>query len=193
MGLNIEKQTGDFLPWVKFNGKSGRWSAKIDGMEQEVTNPTFVADFANIKTGWIKFGAPGIAPTWVEHPSLTQKAPRPDTDSKEGFRVNLFSKASFGGVVNMMSNSMHLTNAISEMYDLYEKDLANNAGKLPVIKCVGVDAMKDKMGTNYKPRFELVKWVDRPSELDSGSDPKPAPAAAPSPAVTQASNNVSEF
>jgi hypothetical protein len=190
MGLNIEKQTGSFLPWVKFNGKSGRWSAKIDGVEQEVNNPTFVADFANIKTGWLKFGAPGIAPEWVEHVSLTSKVARPSPDHKEGFRVNLFSKASFGGVVNMMANSMHLTAAIAEMYDEYEAGLAANKGKLPVIKCTGVDAMKDKMGTNYKPKFKLEKWIDRPVEFDE-TETESKPAAAPVKAAPV--ENVSEF
>lgn len=167
MGLGIEKQTGDFRPFVKFNGKSGRWSAKIDGTEQEVNNPTFVADFANIKTGWLKFGAPGMPPEWVEHHSLTNKVPRPSADHKEGFRVDLFSKASFGGVVNMMANSMHLTAAIGAMYDEYEAGIKANEGKLPVIKCTGVEAMKDKMGTNYKPKFVLEKWVARPAEFDA--------------------------
>jgi hypothetical protein len=25
--------------------------------------------------------------------------------------------------------------------------------------------MKDKYGTNYRPKFELTKWVDRPAEF----------------------------
>lgn len=195
MGLNIEKQTGDFLPWVKFDAKSGKWKAKIDGVEQEIANPTFVADFSSIRTGWIEFGGVGMPPTFVQHPSLTVKAPRPSEKAKEGFKLKLFSKASFGGVGEMTANSMHLINAISEMYDLYEKDAANNVGKLPVIKCNGTETMKDKLGTNYKPRFELVKWVDRPVELDSGSAPKPAPVATASPSQPAAaqSNNISEF
>ena len=191
MGLGIEKSTGDFLPWVKFNGKSGRWSAKIDGAEQEVSNPTFIADFANIKTGWLKFGAPGIAPEWIEHPSLTVKSPRPSQDHKEGFRVNLFSKSYFGGVVNMMANSMHITAAIGEIYDQYEAGVASNANKLPVIKCTGVETMKDKMGTNYKPRFTLEKWVDRPADFDTAGQQTVA-TVAPAKAAP-VSNVVSEF
>lgn len=191
MGLGIEKQAGDFLPWVKFNGKSGRWSAKIEGAEQEIGNPTFVADFANIQTGWIEFGAPGMPPVWTPHASLTNKAPRPNEKSKEGFKVKLFSKSSFGGVVEMMSNSMHLTSAISEMYDKYEAEVANNPGKLPVIKCVGIETMKDKMGTNYKPKFSLEKFVDRPVELDAVA--APVQQAKPAPAPQAVANNVSEF
>jgi hypothetical protein len=29
--------------------------------------------------------------------------------------------------------------------------------------------MKDKYGTNYKPKLEIVKWVDRPAELPDES------------------------
>jgi hypothetical protein len=29
--------------------------------------------------------------------------------------------------------------------------------------------MKDKYGTNYRPRLELVKWADRPAELPDAS------------------------
>ena len=191
MGLGIEKQAGDFLPWVKFNGKSGRWSTKIDGIEQEIGNPTFIADFDNIQTGWIEFGAPGMPPVWTPHASLTNKTPRPNEKSKEGFKVKLLSKSYFGGVVEMMSNSMHLTSAISEMYDKYESELPSNPGKLPVIKCVGIETMKDKMGTNYKPKFALEKWVDRPVELGVGSEH--VQQAKPAPAPQAVANNVSEF
>ncbi len=195
MGLGIEKSSGDFVPFVKFNGKSGRWSAKIDGAETEIGNPTFVADFENIKTGWIEFGAVGMPPKWTQHPSLTNKLPRPSDTAKEGFRMNLYSKSAFAGstgtgVVEMMSNSMHLVNAISALYDAYEQGVKSNPGMLPVVKCVGIETMKDKMGTNYKPKFEIDKFVARPAELQGGVQQAAQPAARP---VQQAVNTVSEF
>lgn len=48
MGLNIVSQGGDFDPYVKYNAKAGRWYCKDGEGEKEVTNPVFVADFANI-------------------------------------------------------------------------------------------------------------------------------------------------
>lgn len=176
MGLNISTGGGDFTPWVKYNGKAGRWYTKGENGEVEIANPTFIADFDNIKTGWVEFGGAGQPPTWTPHKSLTEKVARPGDKAKEGFKVKLFSKASFGGVVEMMSNSMHLTNSIAEIYDQYETGRTSNAGKLPVIKCTGTTPMKDKLGTNYKPNFSIEKWVDRPAEFDAQETVKTAHA-----------------
>jgi hypothetical protein len=40
---------------------------------------------------------------------------------------------------------------------------------MPVIACTGSEPMKDRHGTNYKPKLEIVKWVDRPAELPDKS------------------------
>lgn len=205
MGLNIASQGGDFDPYCKYNAKSGRWFAKQGEQEVEISNPTFVADFANIKTGWFYFKA-GQAPEKVFDPSLSEAAPKPqrtyvDDNGKtrdcfsRGFEMRLFSKASFGGegVVVISGSSMHLNNAISELYEQYEKEAGSHAGELPVVQCTGAAPMKDKFGTNYKPTFVITKWAKRPAELDGasgGNDTAPTPqpkAAAP---VAQ---TVSEF
>jgi hypothetical protein len=192
MGLNIVSQGGDFDPWVKFNGKAGRWYIKgADGAEQEIANPTFVADFANIKTGWINFVA-GMAPDRVWDKSITEPTAKPSEAHKRGFSLRLFSKASFGGVCELSSSSMHLCNAISELYDQFEKEIGAHKGELPVVQCTGATPQKDKMGTNYKPTFAILKWVPRPAELDGAAgdtDTAPAPKAA----APVAQKTVSEF
>ncbi len=168
MPLNISQGGGDYLPYVKFNSKAGRWYVKKDDKETEVTNPVFVADFANIKTGWY-FYAEGQAPNIVLDASLTDPAPKPTDKHKRGFTIHLFSQKQFGGVVELNGASMHLCNSIAEVYGEYEKDSPANAGKLPVVSCTGTLPMKDKMGTNYKPVFKIEKWVDRPSEFDDAA------------------------
>ena len=40
-----------------------------------------------------------------------------------------------------------------------------NPGKLPVIRCDGVEPMKDKHGTNYRPKLVIAQWVERPNDL----------------------------
>ena len=60
-------------------------------------------------------------------------------------------------------------NAIREVYQAYEEQRESHPGQLPVIACTGSEAMKDKYGTNYKPKLEIVKWVDRPAELPDES------------------------
>jgi len=183
MGLNIAQSSGDFLPYVKYNGKAGRWYVKKDDAEVEVTNPVFVADFDNIKTGWFMF-MEGQAPSITLDPDLQNPAPKPSDKHKRGFAVQLFSKNQFGGVVELNGASMHLSNAINELYEQYEKD--RKPGQLPVVACTGTTPMKDKMGTNYRPIFKIEKWVDRPAEFDAETQSStPAPQAATTSSVSE--------
>jgi len=188
MGLNISNGSGeDFRDWVKYNAKAGRWYIKKDGNEVEIQNPTFVADFDNIKTGWMHFEA-GMAPSVVLDPDLSTPAAKPTDKHKRGFEVDLFSEKAFGGVVVFSSTSAIVGAAINEVYEQYEKDKAANVNALPVVKCTGVPPEVGKHGTNYKPTLSLVKWVPRPSDFDApDGDAKPAPQAA------QAQSSVSEF
>ena len=39
----------------------------------------------------------------------------------------------------------------------------------PVVACTGSEAMKDRYGTNYRPTFQIVQWVERPKELPNQS------------------------
>ena len=197
--LNIVNQnSGDFDPYVKYNANSGRWTMKDDsGAEVEIDKPTFVADFDNIKTGWLYFRE-GAAPERVFDADLRTPATKPDktyVDDKgktrdcfnRGFQIRLFSGDAFGGVVELSSSSMHMCNAINELYEAYDNDKQD--GKLPVVSYTGYTPMKDKFGTNYKPNFEIVKWVDRPEAFDAA----PAQAeAAPEPAAV-ANTGASEF
>lgn len=189
--LNITKQAGDFDKYVKFNGKSGRWYMKNEaGDEVEITPTSFIADLENIKTGWMFFAA-GTAPDKVFDASLSQPAPKPSENHKRGFSVRLFSKATFGGVVELSGTSMHLCNAVNDLYTAFEADKAANAGKIPVVKYSGTTAQKDKHGTNYKPNFVIEKWVDRPAELSA--TPAPAAATPPQAAPVVTASTASEF
>jgi hypothetical protein len=60
-------------------------------------------------------------------------------------------------------------NAIRELYQAFEEQRGSHPGQLPVIACTGSEPMKDKYGTNYKPKLEIAKWVDRPMELPDES------------------------
>jgi hypothetical protein len=181
--LNIvSKSEGNYDPYVKYNAKAGRWYVKGDNGEVEVQNPVFVPDFANIKTGWLYF-AEGQAPSKVFDAQVGLAAEKPSPNHKRGFQLRLFSKNSFGGVVELASSSMHLCASIQELYEAYDAAAESKAGKLPVVKFTGSTPMKDKMGTNYKPNFVIEKWVDRPVELATDSNVvqlnTPTPAAQP--------------
>ena len=206
MGLDIGNAGGDFKPWVKYNAKAGRWYIKGENGDVEVANPEFVADFENIQTGWFYFSA-GNAPERVMDVSLSQKAPKPDRTYvdkagntkdcfKRGFALDVFSNHHFGGVVELSSTSAALSVPISYLYDQYEAAPESKQGLLPVVKFVQANPVTGKHGTNYEPVFQLVKWVNRPDELQTDLSPavetsvQPAPQPAPAPV---AASGGSEF
>jgi hypothetical protein len=205
MALNIGG-SGTIRPYAKYNAKADKWFVRApEGGDKEIPRPTFLIDLKNISTGWFRF-LEGQAPERRIDPSLAQPAPSPGDGFKRGFVVMAFSQKFFGGAVEFGGASIHLANAIRDIYAKYEEEVGKdeNRGKVPVITCVGSEAMKDRFGTNYRPKFELVKFADRPAELpdtspvneadvwkgnapaqaqSSGashvSPPQPKPAAAP--------------
>ncbi|HZT24128.1 MAG TPA: hypothetical protein VFA57_00375 [Pseudolabrys sp.] len=197
--------SGTIKPYVKYNAKSDKWFVRgADGGDQEIPRPTFLLDLKNIRTGWFLFRE-GQAPDRVIDPTLDRIAQQPDPAYKRGFVVMAFSQKFFGGAVEFSSASIHLSNAIRDLYAAFEEQSgkAENRGKVPVVACTGSDAMKDKFGTNYRPRLEIVKWADRPAELPDASPvdeseigrtgaPAPSPQAAahvPPPAAKAAASD----
>ena len=184
MSLNIGG-TGNGKPYCKYNAKADKWFVRgPDSEDVEIQRPTFVVDFDNIATGWLLFRE-GQAPERVMDASIDKAAPLPGEGFKRGFVVMAFSPKFFGGAAEFASASIHLSNAIKDVYAQYEVDKAANPGKLPVISCTGSQAMKDRYGTNYRPTFAIVKWIDRPAELPSVS-PVAAADVWQGPPATQA-------
>lgn len=208
MALNIGA-SGVIRPYVKYNAKSDKWFIRAEGGgDLEIARPTFLLDLANIRTGWLRFQE-GQAPERLIDPALDKVAPTPGEGFKRGFVVMAFSPKFFGGAVEMASASIHVSNAIRDVYAVFEEQSGRteNRGKVPVIACTGADAMKDKYGTNYRPKLELTKWVDRPAEFPDASAveetevwkgnaaaaSKPAPAShVPPPAAKPAPQPVYE-
>lgn len=176
MSLYTPPSSGDFVPYVKYNAKAGRWYVKKDGAEVEVEKPVFVADFANIKKAWMFF-MEGQAPNIEYFPTLEGNLEQPSTDHKLGLSVQLFSKEAFGGVVKLESSSSNTCSALSDLYEIYSTSKESEAGKLPVVKVTGTEAVKGAFGTNFKPTFEIEKWVDRPAEFDAEAQPAPVAKA----------------
>lgn len=184
--MNNPAQGGDFDPYLKFNGKAGRFYSKNSvGEEFEVPLDSFTVlfDIANIKTGWMLFAA-GIAPVKHFDPSLVEAAPNPGEGFKRGFELKVFSSKNLGGVREFASTAGVVIEAMNSLYDAATAAPEYEAGKLPVIKCTGVTPVTGRHGTNYRPEFVIAAWADRPVELP-GPGAKPAPAAkTPPPAAT---------
>lgn len=163
--------------FVKFNSKAGRWFVKKDGVEAEIANPVFVADFANAKKAWMHFQE-GQAPNVVYFPDLKAQVAQPTPNHKLGVSLPLFSNSLFGGVVKLESNSINTCKALGGLFEQYEKSPESKDGKLPVVKVTGANPIKGNYGTNYEPVFAIEKWIDRPAELDATPAPQSAPAQA---------------
>ena len=129
MPLNIGA-SGSIKPYVKYNSKADKWFARGDEGDIEIGRPTFVADFANIATGWLRFRE-GQAPERVIDPSLERVAPSPGEGFKRGFVLMVYSQKFFGGAVELASASIHMGNAIRELYQAYEEQRGSHPGQLP--------------------------------------------------------------
>ncbi len=165
--------TGVYRDIVKYNAQSGRWYLRSGEGEDEIETPTMAMDLANLTTGWLLF-LEGAAPNrrWDAVPGV--RAPQPSDSHKRGFVVLVYSTKYLNGVAELSSGSMHLSNAIKELYAAFEEQCSEHPGKLPVVACPETTAMKGKFGTNHKPTFEIVDWTDRPEDLPDESPVDPA-------------------
>lgn len=177
--------SGEFVPFVSYNAKAGRWYTKPEGGGDmhEVTNMTAVFDMENIKTGWFHFSA-GAAPVKHMDPSLSQQSAKPGDDFKRGFELLVYSDKNLGGVREFASTAGVVIDAMNALHDSWIAAAAQNPGKLPVVKCAGVLPVTGKHGTNYSPSLEIVSWVDRPAALGAPAATQP-PAPPPPPATAQ--------
>jgi hypothetical protein len=168
MPLNLTVADGDFVPYIKYNAKAGRWYVKQEGSSEdiEIVNPALAFDLANIRTGWL-FYSEGSGPEKVWDPSPAQMAPRPPGPRKfkRGFEVMVYGNAAVGkvklGLREFSSTAANVIGAMLRMYNEYEEHAEENKGKVPVFACKGVKPITGAYGVNYEPQFELQTWVDR--------------------------------
>lgn len=181
MGLGLpEGGGGDWLKWVKFNAKEGKWQIKLDDGGAEWLDKKFKAafDFDNIKTGKMKFQN-GMPPSKIFDSGVGAGDSHAPEDHKQGFEIHVYSKLL--GVRELASTSMHVSKQMNKVYGVWEKEKGKNAGKVAVVECVEIQADADKNG-NYAPVLKISSWMDRPAEFDDvgggNTTPPPPPPAA---------------
>lgn len=187
--MSVPSSGGEFKVFVSYNAKAGRWYTKKDGKDEpmfEVADMTAVFDMPNLQTGWFKFSS-GVAPEKVMDPSISEASPNPGPEFKRGFQVDLFSEKNLLGVREFSSTANIVFEAMNNLFDAWMAAPESASGKLPVVRCSGVQPVTNKHGTNYQPTLEIVGWTDRPEALvKSETSPAPTPAAAPVPAAPPA-------
>jgi hypothetical protein len=198
LGFNTEgRGSGDILPIVKFDAKSGDFIARkreqgSDGMweniEEEVALPfKAVFDFAHIEVGWLSFssGAPDFH--MVKYGERMPAQPSPE--HKHAFRIRIYSKAL--GLREFSHSSKTMLRAMDPLHNQFLADQAANPGKVPVVEVSGLETVKvnsPQGELRFKaPKWSIVSWVDKPEgmlvgipvEAPKAAAPKPAPAPAP--------------
>ena len=165
MPLNFNTNEGSTGAYIRFMPSIGAWM--LDGDEVEVSQ--FIMDLDNISTGWGKFEA-GQAPLWRWDADLSSPTPKPAEDGfKRGFKVNMFSKATFGDypVREFATTGTGPQMGLQALYAQYEQEVENNKGKVPVVEYTGSVPQKVGKGNTRIPTLKIIKWVKRPDELSA--------------------------
>ena len=83
-----------------------------------------------------------------------------------GEDMNLMA-AYLAAVREFAHSSVLVRDALDQLHDAYLS--AGKPGQLPIVTLAGVEPIRSRTSqgitTNYKPRFEIVGWVDRPDDL----------------------------
>lgn len=191
MSLDDVSNGSNYDPIVKYNARDGVWTfrrSKDD--EVSIDNPTFVADYDNVLKGCIKY-IEGKPPAEILVKASEAMPSKPDESYKETIVLRVYSDSFFGGVAKFGPTSMHAMNALKDLYNEYITEKQD--GKLPVVQCTGFTEMKDKLGTNRKPNFKIVKWVDRPAAFDANDNAPIQGSTAAQDAQPAQASAVSEF
>ncbi|HDZ38964.1 MAG TPA: hypothetical protein ENH62_11860 [Marinobacter sp.] len=165
---NLNLSTGgDFSPFIKYNAKAGRWFVRGDnGTDVEIPSPRFAIDLANIRQGWIMF--PQASPPSFVWDVQGMRAPKPEGDYKDGFKVFVMGTDPQPALANQnigvrewSSNAYVVKAGMMELYRQYEATEKQNPNGIPVVRCVSVKCIKGEYGDNFEPVFVIEAWVGR--------------------------------
>jgi len=179
MALPRTSSGGDNTPLLKYDAKSGRFFAsdrfqneegKWESRETEIRDLEALFDFSTLEVGYGAF--PGKKPdfrlmTYTDYQKTGQFPARPPEYHEEG-KVKWYSMMAQIGLVlkdGSVRRFAQLSSvgyaAIADLLDAYEAAPESKEGKMPVVKCDGVEAIKSKHGTNYKPKLVIDLWADK--------------------------------
>ena len=162
--------------YIRFMPSINAWVAD----KEEIDLKQFVLDHESVKSGW-GLMAEGQAPQWIWDERLGVSGKRPDGDYKRGFSIRLFVKEV--GVVEWSSTGTGPVMGFEAVFEEVWNAKGANAGKVPVIKYTGSEALKIGKGNTRKPKFEIVKWVVRDSIAWDAEAPAAEEAKVEEPAI----------
>lgn len=158
------------MPFIRYSSNEDLWSRSteesgmtdIDMVEGKLPAPMIV-DVENIQMGWLML-AVGQR-DWQPFPSVNEQIEKPSDDYKQGFSVKVYSKKLFDDAPlrEFCSSGAGLLMFIQKLYNECESDFGK--GKVPVVQIYKTPTMKLGKGNTRNPKYEIVKWVDRPEEM----------------------------
>lgn len=160
--------------YVRFLPSANGWMKGGD----EIQLSQIIMDVDSVRTGWGKM-AEGMAPEWSWDERLGVRGPQPSPDHKRGFSIKIYGKTL--GLVEWSSTGTGPCIGFDRIFTQIWEQRADHPGQVPVVKYTGSEPMKVGKGNTRAPKFELQKWVDRPSELDDGAAAPPPAKPAPTP------------
>ena len=169
MGIN---SSGSNLNFIKFDQEHKVWIAGEDFVEEEA----FLIDPSTIQIGWGNYDG-SYSWTWDEKPGVRAQQPTPDW--KRAFSVWLYFK--HAGPKLWRRFSWGESQGFNDMCGMIWDDIKANPGKCACFKLVGHEEKKFKIGQSQIPKFEFVKWVDKPegfvvNDVDTVAEPAKAEA-----------------
>ena len=177
---------GDFNPYINWAATDQAFKIKgEDGGTVEIEIDEVVIDFENLKRGHglMKEGSP---PEWVWYDDLALDAPFPDKPDDRAWKPGVCVQFFMGGedLYDMSTNASGALIGIDEAHDKYLAGSDANKGKVAVFKYTGNRGIRIGKGNSRVPEFDLVKWIDRPAELEveeseGEANSNAAPAEAP--------------
>jgi hypothetical protein len=189
LGFDYGSEGGDFNDIVKYDARAGRIFRvdRADGVSEsvEIHNFKAVFDIAHMEVGWINFSA-GSAPEFRMAPRFAPFPDRPSPAFKKGVRCMIkLNKEHGGSVREIAGNSNAILGGFDELTDDYDAQVKANPGKVPVVIIESTTPVTsgngEKKSTNYRPKFKITAWVNRPEDLVSNW----APEKKPEPQQTQ--------
>jgi len=188
MPLNFIQETGGNA-YIRFMVTDNEWQMSgAAGMETvDISTQAVIVDIENIQLGWLKLEG---GRDWLPWPdNIPSNVAKPSDAHGQGFSVMFYSTKLFEDepARELSASGAGIRQFVMDLHEEAEKSKEFGSGKVPAIK-IG-EAPRVKMGKNTTrvPKFEIVKWVNRPEAL-SGDVPPPEKTAPPiSPAASQSS------
>lgn len=165
---NLNLSTGgEFSPYLKYNAKAGRWFVRGENATDiEIVNPRFAIDLENIRVGWVLF--PQASPPSFLWDVQGVRAPKPDGDYKDGFKVFIMGTDIQPALANKplgvrewSSNAYAAKAGMMDIHRQYQEGKAQNPDKVPVARCISVKVIKGEYGDSFEPVFVIEAWVER--------------------------------